>query len=218
MSRNLTAARLLSRTSVERIGITQTHVAVSELTKLRTVRSTRYALFAGFVMTIAFAIIPALISASRWNTMTVQERIKFNPLLTTLMGVNLAQLAIGVVGVLAVTGEYSTGMIRSTFAAVPKRLPVLWAKLGVLGGVTVVVVSGNPDRLLHGAGNPSRPQAEWPGHSAVVFRPRRCTRDRRRRALSHAHRSVRPRNWRNSAQHGRRNLSACGNPFRCPRH
>ncbi|HEV2590689.1 MAG TPA: hypothetical protein VGU02_02230 [Gaiellaceae bacterium] len=121
------------------MGITQTHVAVSELTKLRTVRSTRYALFAGFVMTIAFAIIPALISASRWNTMTVQERIRFNPLLTTLMGVNLAQLAIGVVGVLAVTGEYSTGMIRSTFAAVPKRLPVLWAKLGVLGGVTVLV-------------------------------------------------------------------------------
>jgi hypothetical protein len=41
----------------------------------------------------------------------------------------VAQLAIAVLGVLLVTAEYSTGSIRSTFTAVPKRLPVLWAKL-----------------------------------------------------------------------------------------
>jgi ABC-2 type transport system permease protein len=48
----------------------------------------------------------------------------------------LAQLLIGVLGVLVITGEYSTGVIRSTLSAVPKRLPVLWAKAGVLAVVT----------------------------------------------------------------------------------
>ena len=44
------------------------------------------------------------------------------------MGVNIAQLAIAVLGVLVITGEYSTGMIRASFTAVPKRLPVLWGR------------------------------------------------------------------------------------------
>ena len=48
-----------------------------------------------------------------------------------LAGVKLAQLAIGVLGVLVISGEYSTGMIRATLAAVPRRLPVLWAKAAV---------------------------------------------------------------------------------------
>ena len=47
---------------------------------------------------------------------------------------NLSQLAIAVLGVLVITGEYSTGMIRASFTAVPKRLPVLWAKVARLRG------------------------------------------------------------------------------------
>src|SRR4051812_13036974 len=54
----------------------------------------------------------------------------------TLQGYFLGQLLIGALGVLFVTGEYSTGMIRSTMSAVPRRMPVLWAKLGVFLGVT----------------------------------------------------------------------------------
>ena len=119
--------------------VTQTRVAVSEWTKLRTIRSTRYALLAGVLMTIAFAIIPALANASRWNSMSLQDRLNFKPLETALIGINIAQLAIGVLGVLVISGEYSTGMIRSTFAAVPKRLPVLWAKAGVFGAATLTL-------------------------------------------------------------------------------
>ena len=52
----------------------------------------------------------------------------------------LAQLAIGVLGVLVITAEYSTGMIRASFTAVPKRLPVLWAKAAVFGGVTLALM------------------------------------------------------------------------------
>jgi ABC-2 type transport system permease protein len=119
--------------------VTQMRVALSEWTKLRTLRSTRYALLAGVAMTIGFAIIPALVNASRWGRMSAADKAGFHPLETSLIGVSIAQLAIGVLGVLIISGEYSTGMIRSTFAAVPKRLPVLWAKAGVFGLVTLVL-------------------------------------------------------------------------------
>ncbi|GAB2886494.1 ABC transporter permease [Streptomyces mayteni] len=56
-----------------------------------------------------------------------------------LTGVTFASLAVGVLGVLLSAGEYSTGMIRSTLAAVPRRLPVLWAKAAVLGPVALLL-------------------------------------------------------------------------------
>ncbi|MBC9723901.1 ABC transporter permease subunit [Streptomyces sp. TRM68367] len=58
-----------------------------------------------------------------------------------LFGVDFAQLALGVLGVLVTAGEYSTGMIRSTLAAVPRRLPVLWSKAAVYGLVALAVGS-----------------------------------------------------------------------------
>ena len=72
----------------------------------------------------------------------------------SLFGTNFAQLALGVLGVLVTAGEYSTGMIRSTLAAVPRRLPVLWSKAAVFGLVALVVgVAGRvrrlPDRQRH---------------------------------------------------------------------
>lgn len=55
-------------------------------------------------------------------------------------GLNLAQLIAGVFGVLLITGDYATGMIRTTFAVVPRRLPVLWAKLLTLIGAALPVL------------------------------------------------------------------------------
>ncbi|MFC4150456.1 ABC transporter permease [Micromonospora mangrovi] len=63
-----------------------------------------------------------------------------DPLGASLGGVNLAQLLIGTLGVLLVTGEYSTGMIRSSLAAVPRRWPVLAGKVAVLAGVSLAVL------------------------------------------------------------------------------
>jgi ABC-2 type transport system permease protein len=57
----------------------------------------------------------------------------------SLFGINFAQLALGVLGVLVTAGEYSTGMIRSTLAAVPRRLPVLWSKAAVYGVVALLL-------------------------------------------------------------------------------
>jgi ABC-2 type transport system permease protein len=128
---------LRTRTHTGRV--TQARVALSEWTKLRTLRSSRYALLAGVAMTIGFAIIPALVNASRWSSMSFIDKATFRPLETSLIGVTVAQLAIGVLGVMIISGEYSTGMIRSTFAAVPKRLPVLWGKAGIFGLVTFVL-------------------------------------------------------------------------------
>ncbi|MDH6437071.1 ABC-2 type transport system permease protein [Streptomyces sp. SAI-144] len=58
-----------------------------------------------------------------------------------LTGVTFASLAVGVLGVLLSAGEYSTGMIRSTLAAVPRRLPVLWSKSAVIGPISLVLTT-----------------------------------------------------------------------------
>jgi ABC-type transport system involved in multi-copper enzyme maturation permease subunit len=77
----------------------------------------------------------AIISA----TQTGSHTGSFDPVSTSLSGVLLAQLAIGVLGVLLVTSEYSTGMIRSTFVAAPQRREVIAAKAAVFGVVAFVV-------------------------------------------------------------------------------
>lgn len=119
--------------------VTQARVALSEWTKLRTLRSTRYSLLAALALMIGFAVTSALVIASQWGSTSAADKAGFNPLETSVIGVTFGQLAIGVLGVLIISGEYSTGMIRSTFAAVPKRLPVLWGKAGVFGVVTLAL-------------------------------------------------------------------------------
>ena len=120
--------------------LTQLRVAVSEWTKLRSLRSTRWSLLVGTVLAIGLPLIFATVIASRWSHLSPHERADRHPLDVALAGVQIAQLAIGVLGVLVITGEYSTGMIRSTMIAVPKRLPVLWAKAGVYAAVTFALM------------------------------------------------------------------------------
>jgi ABC-2 type transport system permease protein len=115
-------------------------VLLSEWTKLRSVRSTKWSLAAGFLLTIAFPVIFAFVTRSHWGSMAPSERADRHPLDIALAGVNVAQLAVAVLGVLLITAEYSTGSIRSTFTAVPKRLPVLWAKLLDYAAVSLVLM------------------------------------------------------------------------------
>jgi ABC-2 type transport system permease protein len=122
--------------------VTQLRVAVSEWTKLRSLRSTLWSLFAAILLTILLPVLFAAITSSHWGSMSAHERADRHPLDIALAGVNLSQLAIAVLGVLVITGEYSTGMIRASFAAVPKRLPVLWAKTAVFGLVTLLLMVG----------------------------------------------------------------------------
>jgi ABC-2 type transport system permease protein len=119
--------------------VTQARVVVSEWTKLRSLRSTRYSLLAAVVLTIGVAALACAVVANHWAHMSAQDRADFHPLEVNLAGVQIAQLALGVLGVLVITGEYSTGMIRATVTAVPKRLPVLWAKALVYGFVALAL-------------------------------------------------------------------------------
>jgi ABC-2 type transport system permease protein len=119
--------------------VTQRRVALSEWTKLRSVRSTRWSLLATLLLIIGIGILACVVFESRWPHLSLDDRRHFHPLRANLAGVNFAQLAIGVLGVLVITAEYSTGMIRATFSAVPKRLPVLWGKALVFGAVAFAV-------------------------------------------------------------------------------
>jgi ABC-2 type transport system permease protein len=119
--------------------VTQAGVFRSEWTKLYSLRSTRWALLATAVMTIGFGLIASAVTVSRWASLSAADKASFDPLNTSLLGVRFGVLAIGVLGVLLITGEYTTGMIRSTMTAVPKRLPVLWGKTGVYAVVALAI-------------------------------------------------------------------------------
>jgi ABC-2 type transport system permease protein len=121
--------------------VTQSGVLRSEWTKLRSVRSTAWSLAAAFVLTIALADLVAAVVYSHWPHTQPADRADFHPLDVAQVGVQLAQLAIGVLGVLVITAEYSTGMIRASMTAVPRRLPVLAGKAVVYAVVTFALMA-----------------------------------------------------------------------------
>jgi ABC-type transport system involved in multi-copper enzyme maturation permease subunit len=126
---------------LETVGrVTFPRVLLSEWTKFRSVRSTAWSLGAGIFLTILFPILFATVTRTHWAHMSAQDQADRHPLDVALAGVNVAQLAIAVLGVLVITAEYSTGSIRSTLTAVPERLPVLWAKLLNYAIVSFVVM------------------------------------------------------------------------------
>jgi ABC-2 type transport system permease protein len=120
--------------------VTQARVVLSEWTKLRSLRSTRRSLGIAVFLTIGLPSLFAAVTSSHWGSMGAHERADRHPLDIALAGVDVSQLAIGVLGVLVITGEYSTGMIRASLAAVPKRLPMLWAKVGVYAAVAFLLM------------------------------------------------------------------------------
>jgi ABC-type transport system involved in multi-copper enzyme maturation permease subunit len=120
--------------------VTLPRVLRSEWTKLWSLRSTRWSLLAGFVAMAGLGPLIAAVQMSRWSRLEPHDRLTYDSINVGVGGWHLAQLAIGVLGVLVMTGEYSTGMIRSSLLAVPRRLPVVWGKLIVFGVVTFVLM------------------------------------------------------------------------------
>ncbi len=110
----------------------------SEWTKLRTVRSTMWTLLATAVAGIGIGAIATAATAARWSRMSPLRRLSFDPTRVSLTGLLLAQLAIGILGILVVSAEYSTGTIRATFSVAPRRSAVLVAKAIVFGAVALV--------------------------------------------------------------------------------
>ncbi|MDQ6697268.1 MAG: ABC transporter permease, partial [Actinomycetota bacterium] len=108
----------------------------AELTKLRTVRSTMWSFLVTLVITIGLGALFCAARVSRWDRLGRGERIGFDAAGFSLNGLFLAQLAIGVLGVLVISSEYATGQIRATLGATPQRLVVLAAKVLVFMAVT----------------------------------------------------------------------------------
>jgi ABC-type transport system involved in multi-copper enzyme maturation permease subunit len=121
--------------------VTGRRVARAEWAKLWSLRSTWITLGIGLLLLVAIGTIAAVQfrSSSTSGRPVDDDFVGATTHSLALFGVPFALIALGVLGVLTTSGEYTTGMIRSTLAAVPRRLPVLWAKAAVYGGVAFAV-------------------------------------------------------------------------------
>ncbi|GAA2945750.1 ABC transporter permease subunit [Kitasatospora cinereorecta] len=114
-------------------------VLTSEWTKIRTVSSTTWTLISAFVVTVAMgAALSALLNA-QFDDLSDAERATFDPTFVGFSGMILGQLAMVVFGVLVVGTEYSSGMIRTSLAAVPQRGSFLFGKIAVAGVLALLV-------------------------------------------------------------------------------
>jgi ABC-2 type transport system permease protein len=115
---------------------------LAEWTKLRSVRSTMWSLALLAVLTLGFTALFSWLIVSQWSRdgASQHQQTLADPVGTILgAGFQLSQLTICVLGVMVMASEYSTGMIRSSLLAVPKRTPMLWAKCAVFAVVVFVV-------------------------------------------------------------------------------
>src|SRR3984893_18291586 len=117
--------------------VTQARVMKSEWTKLRTQPGALWSLLSAVILVVAFGILYSLLRVARPPHGAATAT--FDPTSVSLAGVQLAQIAAGVLGVLLITSEYATGLIRTTLAAVPRRLPTLWGKAAVLVAAMLAV-------------------------------------------------------------------------------
>ncbi|MFG3169695.1 ABC transporter permease [Streptomyces sp. NPDC048200] len=108
-----------------------TQVLRSEWTKIRSVSSTVWTLSLAAVVTIALGFLISLLSKNEFDNMSTRDQLSFDPTFISFAGMTLGQLAIIVFGVLVVGNEYSTGMIRTSLAAVPQRGTFLFSKVAV---------------------------------------------------------------------------------------
>lgn len=113
------------------------NVIASEWTKLRGVRSTYWTLLIAAGTAIGLSIVLAYVFAAPPSKGA--DQTPPDPLLAGFASLEYAVLAVGVLGALTFTSEYSTGLIRTTFAAVPRRTVVLAAKAAVVAAVTLVI-------------------------------------------------------------------------------
>ncbi|MEU3984705.1 ABC transporter permease [Streptomyces sp. NPDC026672] len=111
----------------------------SEWTKIRSVASTVWTLSLAVVVTIALGVLISALSKNQFDGMPRREQLSFDPTFVSFAGMSLGQLAMIVFGVLVVSNEYSTGMIRTSLAAVPRRGTFLFSKIAVAAVLSLVV-------------------------------------------------------------------------------
>lgn len=148
-------------------GISNTLAA--EWTKLRSVRSTWIVVVFAAVVSVGFSVLFSFLTERDYRNLPAGQTADFDSAGTAMVGMNLGLILIAVLGVLAVSGEYSTGMMRLTLAGTPRRGRVLVSKAVVVGlpafvlgtvfaaaafFVGQLVLGGNPDIPTLGLGGP----------------------------------------------------------------
>jgi ABC-2 type transport system permease protein len=116
-----------------------TQVLKSEWTKIRSVSSTVWTLGLAVVVTVGLGLLISILAKNDYDSLNAQDRTVFDPTFTSFAGMSLGQLAMIVFGVLVVSNEYSTGMIRTSLSAVPQRGTFMAAKVVVATLLSLVV-------------------------------------------------------------------------------
>jgi ABC-type transport system involved in multi-copper enzyme maturation permease subunit len=112
----------------------------SELTKIRSVRSTYWSLVVLVLAGIAWSVAFCAGEAAHWSHMAAQDKAGFDPAQASIVGLALlGQLVIVVLGTLCITSEYSTGMIRTSLTVMPRRPVLFAAKAAVFAAIALVV-------------------------------------------------------------------------------
>jgi ABC-2 type transport system permease protein len=144
--------------------VTLPRVIRSEWIKLRSVRSTVVTLGLTACAVVAIGVLVSMLSNGA--PIAAEGEGIYDPAGNSLFGATLAQLVLGVLGALVFTSEYSTGLIRTTLTAVPRRLPVLWAKGIVVAAsafatmVASLLVAFFVGQAVYGGGGPSASLAD----------------------------------------------------------
>jgi len=110
----------------------------SEFTKIRTVRAPYVTLIALIVITVGVSCLVSWANAANWAKASASSKVGFDATTTSLIGFLFGQLFIAAFGVLALTGEFTTGMISVTLTAQPRRIDVYAAKALVVAALAFV--------------------------------------------------------------------------------
>ncbi|RBQ21028.1 hypothetical protein DP939_08215 [Spongiactinospora rosea] len=113
------------------------NTVAAEWIKLRSLRSTWWALGIGVALSLALTATGAASVIARWHPEQTGDQAAMGIIVAVYVGVILAQLPFGMLGAMAISGEHTSGMLDTTFVATPSRGRVLAAKAVVLGGLAV---------------------------------------------------------------------------------
>jgi ABC-2 type transport system permease protein len=114
----------------------------SEWTKLRSVKSTYWTVLSAIVLGIGLGAAISAGNAHDYKNLSAADKLTFDPTSFSTAGLFFAQLALGVLAILAITSEYSTGTIRTTLAAVPQRGYTLAAKSLLVATLSLILATG----------------------------------------------------------------------------
>lgn len=112
-----------------------THAVAAEWTKIRTLRSTWTTLAGAALVSIMLGFVVPTTQIADWETLTAAQRADIEPISVSLVGVLFATILVGALAVRSITGEYTTGMIRLSFSAIPHRRRVVLAKTGIIAAL-----------------------------------------------------------------------------------